>query len=104
MISTLILFIPINTLTKIFKTHKQKKEINTNSRLLNIFIICFLIIQMIIPFRHVFVKGHVDYNGIGQRFSWRMKSMCKNPTTNGIIEFYVIEKKSKQQIALYLRG
>ena len=99
MISTLILFINPEYLTKIFKIKQQVKYKHDSHHLLKYFIMAFLILQVILPFRHLLFKGHVDYNGIGQRFSWRMKSMCKTPTTEGIIQFSVIEKQSKKQIA-----
>ena len=99
MISTLILFINPEYLTKIFKIKQQVKYKYDSHHLLKYFIMAFLILQIILPFRHLLFKGHVDYNGIGQRFSWRMKSMCKTPTTEGIIQFSVIEKQSKKQIA-----
>ena len=51
---------------------------------------------MIIPFRHVFIKGHVDYNGIGQRFSWRMKIMYKE----SMIEYFIVDKISQQKYSV----
>ena len=91
MITTLILFIDSNKL--------ESYKLKPNARLLyrqpyvkkmSILLLFFLIIQIILPFRHVFFKGYVDYNGIGQRFSWRLKNMYKEPKTPGLIEFTVL--------------
>ena len=90
MIATLILFID----SKKLESYKLK----TNARLLNrqyykkpisYFLLFFLFIQIILPFRHVFFKGYVDYNGIGQRFSWRLKNMYKETYPKDRITFYV---------------
>jgi len=89
MISTLILFIEPEKLIRKFNVFKEQRAIKTNSSILNKFIICFLTIQIILPFRHVFFKGYVDYNGIGQRFSWRMKSLCKESWSPGYMVFKV---------------
>ena len=41
-------------------------------------VIClFFIIQLIMPFRHFFIPGNVDWTGDAQRFSWRMKIYTK---------------------------
>ena len=56
----------------------------------------FLIIHILLPFRHIFFNGHVDYNGIGQRFSWRMKIMYKE----SVIEYYIIDKISQKKYSV----
>lgn len=101
MISTLILFINPEYLTKVFNVTEGGSHKRESHQLIKYFIAAFLLLQIILPFRHLIFKGYVDYNGIGQRFSWRMKSMCKTPTTEGIIQFSVIDKKSKTQIAYF---
>ena len=94
MIASLILFINPNWLERKFLTNnarllnRQKFNINITYILL-----LFLSLQILIPFRHVFFKGYVDYNGIGQRFSWRLKNMYKEPKTPGLIEFKVLTAK-----------
>tara|TARA_B100000902_G_C27299611_1_gene912013 strand:- start:994 stop:2406 length:1413 start_codon:yes stop_codon:yes gene_type:complete len=89
MISTLILFIDPYYLCKIFRVVDNPKNLKKNPQWINIFIFLFILIQLLLPFRHIFFKGYVDYNGIGQRFSWRMKTMCKESLTPGIIQFKV---------------
>ena len=93
MISTLVLFVSSNKL----ESYKLKPNARLLSRqyykkTISFFLLFFLIIQIILPFRHVFVKGYVDYNGIGQRFSWRLKNMYKEPKTAGLVEFTVFTK------------
>lgn len=92
MISTLILFIDPNRI--------EKKFLKRNARLLNrqhfnknvaYILSLFLFFQIIIPFRHLFFEGYVDYNGIGQRFSWRLKNMYKEHNPE-IINFNLLVK------------
>ena len=95
MIATLILFINSDKL--------EGKILTNNARLLSrqyfnkniaYVLLIFFFFQIIIPFRHVFFKEHVDYTGIGQRFSWRLKNMYKEPKTSGLIEFTVLTENS----------
>ena len=95
MISTLILFIDPKTFSKIIPNNKEK-IILKNYKPINIFIICFLILQLILPFRHHLFTGYVDYNGIGQRFSWRMKIMYKESN----IDYFIIDKMSNQKYSV----
>ncbi len=93
MISTIILFIDPLYLNKILKI-KNKKPIETpHCLIMNKFIFCFLIIQFTLPFRHVFFKGNVDYNGIGQRFAWRMKIMYKESDIN----YFIVNKMTQEK-------
>jgi len=94
MIASLILFVDPNWL--------EGKFLANNARLLSrqkfkihitYILLLFLSLQIIIPFRHILFKGYVDYNGIGQRFSWRLKNMYKEPKTAGLIEFTVLTSK-----------
>ena len=91
MIAALVLFMDSEKL--------ESYKLKPNARLLirqnykkpiSFFLLFFLIVQIILPFRHVFFKGYVDYNGIGQRFSWRLKNMYKEPKTDGLVKFTVL--------------
>lgn len=93
MISTLLLFISPEQLNLLFKLKKPEKYLIPNSHFFNKSILLFLIIQAIIPFRHVFFKGNVDYTGVGQRFSWRMKIMYKEST----IDYFIVDKLTTQK-------
>ena len=96
MISTLILFINPNKIRNILKLKNQKQHFIETSNLIKKFILLFLIIQAILPFRHIFFKGNVDYTGVGQRFSWRMKIMYKE----SIIEYFISDKLSQQKYSV----
>jgi len=96
MIATLALFIDPNRLDRILKKDEKPRIILAQKLSLNIFIISFIIIQFILPFRHLLFHGYVDYNGMGQRFSWRMKTMYKEAYTDGQIEFDVYIKRLKK--------
>ena len=95
MIATLILFVDSKKIEKIYFDQKSriasKQKFNTP---LTIFFLFFLILQIALPFRHFLFDGYVDYNGIGQRFSWRLKNMYKEPKTTGLIEFTVLTSKN----------
>jgi len=93
MLTTLILFINPSTLTKLFRLETKNRVLFNNSQILKNFVFCFLIIQLALPFRHIFFKGHVDYNGVGQRFSWRMKIMYKESDINYFITNKMTGKK-----------
>ena len=96
MISTIILFIDPHYLNKLFKLNNKPPNKINNSLFLNKFIVCFLLIQLLIPFRHVFFKGNVDYNGIGQRFSWRMKIMYKDSS----FQYFITDNSSGKKYAV----
>jgi len=99
MLTTLILFINPEILIKIFRLNKKEKTHLRGSIILTRIIVCFLILQLILPFRHVFFKGHVDYNGIGQRFSWRMKIMYKESK----IDYFITDKMTQEKYAVNIR-
>lgn len=88
MISTLVLFIDPVKIQKVLKFKNTKKIILHNKSFINHLIILFVIVQVLLPFRHMLVKGNVDYNGVGQRFSWRMKIMYKESN----IDFFLKNK------------
>ena len=96
MISTLILFIDPNQISTFLNLNTKPKQVLKNTNLINKLIFGFLIIQFILPFRHALFKGYVDYNGVGQRFAWRMKIMYKDSNINYFIE----DKISKQKYSV----
>ena len=93
MITTLILFINPQTLNQVFKLDKKDKKIFNTYPLVKSFIFTFLIIQLLLPFRHILFHGYVDYNGVGQRFAWRMKIMYKESDINYFITNKMTEEK-----------
>ncbi len=88
MISTLVLFIDPVKFQKLLNVKKIEKVILPNKSFVNQLIVFFIIVQLLLPFRHVLVKGNVDYNGVGQRFAWRMKIMYKESK----IDFFLKNK------------
>ena len=96
MISTLILFIPSNHLNKLFNLTNKKRIVFSRSSVFMSFVLFFLILQTIVPFRHILFNGHVDYNGVGQRFAWRMKIMYKESQVN----YFITNKETKEKYAV----
>lgn len=106
MIATLILFIEPSWIEeRILKSNARilsRQNLNVH---LTYLILIFLSLQIIIPFRHFFFKGYVDYNGIGQRFSWRLKNMYKEPVTQpGLINFTVLTSNGDTVSTFHLRN
>ena len=97
MLSTLILFISPKKLSQLFKLKKSKNQIRYSKGLYG-FIIVFLMFQVILPFRHILIPGYVDYTGVGQRFSWRMKIMYKNSD----IRYFIINKNSDEKYEVHI--
>jgi vitamin K-dependent gamma-carboxylase len=50
------------------------------SRLLRNFIVVFIAIQLLLPPRHLFIRGNVDWTGEGAFFAWRMKAASRKLT------------------------
>ena len=96
MMSTLILFTNPNKIRERFGLKTQPQLLCEKSKLINKCILVFLVIQAILPFRHILFKGNVDYTGVGQRFSWRMKIMYKE----SIIEYFISDKLSQQKYSV----
>lgn len=63
------------------KPQKQKKDSQKNAVLLSvnhktltlIFFSFYLMLQLLLPFRHLIYKGNTSWTGRGNRFAWRMK-------------------------------
>ncbi len=53
----------------------------------------YVLVQVILPFRHLLYENNVDWSGKGQRFAWRMKIMYKEPD----MHFYLVEENSDQK-------
>jgi len=66
----------------------ELRQANTN--LTKNFIMFFVFIQLIIPFRYIFYKGDIFWTEQGYRFSWRVMLMEKT----GWINFKLVDKKN----------
>lgn len=51
--------------------------INENSATLTL-VIAFVVVQLLVPLRHLLYPGNVDWTYEGHRFSWRMKLLDRN--------------------------
>lgn len=93
----ILFFYEPDTIRKIFfKTKTEsvnQKEDYTNSKIFKYIFIPFLIIQLILPIRHHFIKGDVLWTEEGHRLSWRM--MLRERSGN--ISFKIINHKTKHE-------
>ncbi|MCB9034146.1 MAG: HTTM domain-containing protein [Chitinophagales bacterium] len=107
MIIFTIIFIPPNNFTKpIFNkiqnilSHSKFciEEVNYNQQYKkNAYklVYLFILINLLLPFRHYLIKGNVDWTGEGVNFAWRMKSNLKFATRYDI---FMYDKQTKQEI------
>jgi vitamin K-dependent gamma-carboxylase len=86
MIGATVLFLEPDTPRKILKklsprysNHNIKKEENhvQCQKPVVIFVIIYLVMQTLIPFRHFLYAGNVSWNNLGHKFSWYMKLNSK---------------------------
>lgn len=99
--STLIFFSPqfheriLRTLSNFFRidnpfVHSSSKPTNLFTKY---FIITFIILQIVIPFRYVLYPGDLFWNEEGFRFSWRVMLMHKE----GHATFYLVDPKTGRE-------
>jgi vitamin K-dependent gamma-carboxylase len=100
-LSFAVFFYPPNRIRKVF--FKKKPAIETGDReiityeslaALKYFFVPFLIIQLLLPLRHYFIKGDVLWTEEGHRLSWRM--MLRN--RSGSTSFTVVNKKDGSRL------
>jgi hypothetical protein len=92
---------PIKTSKKLewLVPNKTKITSKSTSKPILVYILSgFLVLQLVLPFRHVLYEGHVDWNGLGQRFSWRMKIMYKEVD----MHFYLVEEGKTDKLEVNL--
>jgi len=95
LLATIVLFLEPDTPAKWFKSHSSSTVHRSPStastrpptvhRLSFAVLACYLVFQLLFPFRHLLYPGHVDWTGEGQRFAWRMKTMLKEAD----IQFFI---------------
>lgn len=101
--STLIFFsndLHTRILNRLQRLFPKKKELslvfapkNSTNRVLKYFLILYIIIQVVVPFRYALYPGDLFWNEEGFRFSWRVMLMHKE----GHATFYLYDKKSGRE-------
>jgi len=56
----------------------------------------YLVIQLLLPLRHLLYKGNTSWTGQGNRFAWRMKVHKKSPS---IQYYFQLSKEDEPQPA-----
>ena len=75
-----------------------KKDTSTHFKMptfLKIIIPAYILVQLLLPFRHHFIPNDVNWTGQGKKFSWRMKMPHKKP---GQIQILTFDKTSGEQL------
>lgn len=75
-----------------------KKSENTHFNIatpLKTTIAIYIVLQLLLPFRHHLIPNNVNWTGQGKRFSWRMKMPHKKP---GQIQVLTYDKTSGEQL------
>lgn len=93
-----VFFYPPELIRKIFFKKKPQVEAygTTNERInvLRYFFIPYIIIQLLLPIRHYFIKGDVLWTEEGHRLSWRMMLRSRS----GYSQFRVYNKANNQSL------
>lgn len=91
-----VFFFPPDAIRKVFFRKKsiriQHAPTTEAAGTLRYFFVPYLIIQLLMPMRHYFIKGDVLWTEEGHRHSWRMMLRDRNGYTN----FTVINKATKK--------
>jgi len=109
MIAALILFVDpdeprrfFNKILHFFKpslalssNHVKKNNHTSNKflgKLVAVFVCVYLLVQILIPFRHLLYPGNINWTREGHRFSWRLKANI----TSGIFGVIVIDPSTQK--------
>lgn len=71
-------------------------DLNRPRSLIRYSVVVYIVIQIIVPFRHILYPGNIFWNEEGFRFSWRVMVMHKV----GNASFYVVDPKTKGEIEI----
>lgn len=86
----------LNFLTRLFPKSKGSTEASFQLKrkpILNYFLLVYITLQLLIPFRYVLYPGDLFWNEEGFRFSWRVMLMHKE----GHATFYLHDKKTGRE-------
>lgn len=84
-------------LERVFNVQVGITEVKTQvNKLYQYFIICFVVIQLLLPFRYLLYPGNLFWNEEGFRFSWRVMLMHKE----GLATFYIEDRNTGKQIEI----
>jgi vitamin K-dependent gamma-carboxylase len=93
MMASLVIFFELEKwpgFSKLSKEHVTK--IGKKSNRVLVLVSVYVIIQLVLPLRHYFIPGSVDWTGEGQRFAWRMKIQARKSLE---CEFAIFDLKNK---------
>jgi len=97
-LSFAVFFFPPERIRNIFFRKKPAvlKYGNTKEgvNVLKYFFVPFLVIQLLLPLRHYFIKGDVLWTEEGHRLSWRMMLRTRSGTTR----FKVVDKSTNKEL------
>ncbi|MES2485062.1 MAG: HTTM domain-containing protein [Bacteroidota bacterium] len=97
-LSFAVFFFPADKIRKVFFRKKPVVELLTYTpeakRVLYYFFVPYLIIQLLLPLRHYFIKGDVLWTEEGHRLSWRMMLRSRAGDT----DFKVVDKATGKDV------
>ncbi len=98
-LSFCVFFFPPDQIRNFFFRKKEKEVFNQETtddalKIFRCFFIPYLIIQILLPIRHWFIKGDVLWTDEGHRLSWRMMLRSRS----GEVTFKVIDKKTNERL------
>ena len=98
-LSFCVFFFPPEQIRNFFFRKKEKEEFNEETtddaiKIFRYFFIPYVILQVILPLRHWFIKDDVLWTEEGHRLSWRMMLRSRS----GEATFKVIDKKTNEQL------
>lgn len=73
---------------------QEQPAIEIRTQVKTMLIITYILFQFLFPFRYILFPGNVDWYGVGQRFSWRMKIQNRQIQE---MNFIIMDKSNNRQ-------